>query len=504
MALGLDPIAPRLDADQLDALVVEKGREDAKRVGAPTNARDHARRQTPLALQQLRARLVADHTLQIAHQGGVGRRTDDRADEVVGVADVRHPVADRRGSGLLECARAGVDGMHARPEQFHALHVRRLAARVLGTHVDNALEVEQRTNGGGGDAVLAGAGLGDDAALAHALGQQRLPKRIVELVRAGVVEILALEVNRPADKRGDTLGEIQRRGTSGEIAQQAIELCLVRGVLARGKPCLLQLGQRRHQRLGNVLPAIGPEAVLDCAHVGEPTDGVASRDGSSGEAVSVDSGAWGETDTASSEAADTGSRKMVGGAGSGPGEAKAARSTAAKKSRSFTGSLIPGVLSVPLAVSTANGRTRSIASPTLPGFKPPLRINGTFERRPASSPQSKVSPVPPRNCSCPGSVERASSKWKSVWKRAASWMSAMPDTCSALTIRAPVRRAASPQKEGPSSPCSCSSVKPSCSLMSTISSICALTNTPHSSTLRRRLVAMRCPSASEQARGDAS
>jgi hypothetical protein len=54
--------------------------------------------------------------------------------------------------------------------------------------------------GGGGHAVLPGAGFGDDAPLAHALGEQALPEGVVDLVRAGVVEILALEDDaRPAD-----------------------------------------------------------------------------------------------------------------------------------------------------------------------------------------------------------------------------------------------------------------------------------------------------------------
>ena len=74
-----------------------------------------------------------------------------------------------------------------------------LAADVLGAHVDDALEVQQRAGGRAGDAVLAGAGLGDDPRLAHALGEQRLPERVVDLVRAGVVEVLALEVDRVAD-----------------------------------------------------------------------------------------------------------------------------------------------------------------------------------------------------------------------------------------------------------------------------------------------------------------
>ena len=66
-------------------------------------------------------------------------------------------------------------------------------AHVLGAHVDDALEAEQRAGRRGGDAVLAGAGLGDDAPLAHAPGEQRLAERVVDLVRAGVGEVLALE-----------------------------------------------------------------------------------------------------------------------------------------------------------------------------------------------------------------------------------------------------------------------------------------------------------------------
>jgi hypothetical protein len=62
-------------------------------------------------------------------------------------------------------------------------------------------ESRSARHGGRGDAVLARAGLGDDAGLAHALGQQDLAEAVVDLVRAGVVQVLALEVDfRPAQK----------------------------------------------------------------------------------------------------------------------------------------------------------------------------------------------------------------------------------------------------------------------------------------------------------------
>jgi hypothetical protein len=111
--------------------------------------------------------------------------------------------------------------------------------------------------------VLAGAGLGDDAALAHALGQQRLADGVVDLVRAGVVEVLALEVQAPAGDLAEALGEVQRRRAADEVAQQPVELGPEAGVAPRLHPRLLELGQRGHQRLGDVLAAVGAEAVLD-------------------------------------------------------------------------------------------------------------------------------------------------------------------------------------------------------------------------------------------------
>ena len=52
----------------------------------------------------------------------------------------------------------------------------------------------------------AGAGLGDHARLAHPPRQQRLADRIVDLVRPGVVQVLALDVDlRSAEPIGQGL-----------------------------------------------------------------------------------------------------------------------------------------------------------------------------------------------------------------------------------------------------------------------------------------------------------
>ena len=76
-----------------------------------------------------------------------------------------------------------------------------LPPHVLLAHVDHALEAQQRADRGGRHAVLAGAGLGDDAPLAHAPRKQTLAQAVVDLVRAGVQQILALEVDPRAAQR---------------------------------------------------------------------------------------------------------------------------------------------------------------------------------------------------------------------------------------------------------------------------------------------------------------
>ena len=86
-------------------------------------------------------------------------------------------------------------GCTLRTQQPHAVHVERLPLGVLAPHEHLALHVHQRGGGCGGHAVLSRASLRDHAGLAHPFGQQHLAKHVVDLVRACVVQVLALEVN---------------------------------------------------------------------------------------------------------------------------------------------------------------------------------------------------------------------------------------------------------------------------------------------------------------------
>src|SRR5205807_5435962 len=218
---------------------------------------------------------------------------------------------------LLERAGADLDRGHVGAEQAHALHVGFLAAHVLGAHVDDALQAEQRARRRGGHAVLARSGLGDHPRLAHPPREQRLADVVFELGGAGVQQVLALEQYPPAGGLAQPSRLVQRRRAPGVVAQQGVELSAKGGIGPRQLPLRLELRERRHQRLGYVLPAVGPEAVLDRAHSARSGSGLTACAGEP--------------------------------SGSDPPRA------AEKNASSLPGSLRPGSASTPLATSTAWG-----------------------------------------------------------------------------------------------------------------------------------------------------
>ena len=118
----------------------------------------------------------------------------------------------------------------------------------------------------------AGAGLGDDTVFAHAPGQQDLAKHIIHLVRAGVIKLLALEIDLGAAAMPrEALGEIEWRRAAHIMGQIAVHLPLESGIgLGRGVG-FFQFKHERHQRLGDKASTVDAEmAVL----VGTGAEGI--------------------------------------------------------------------------------------------------------------------------------------------------------------------------------------------------------------------------------------
>ena len=108
--------------------------------------------------------------------------------------------------------------------------------------------------------MLAGAGFGDDPRLAHAPGEQDLAEHIVDLMRAGVVQLLALEIDfGTAEMRGQPLGEIERARPPDIMGQQIVEFGLESRIFLGRLILALEVENERHQRLGDEAAAENAE-----------------------------------------------------------------------------------------------------------------------------------------------------------------------------------------------------------------------------------------------------
>ena len=176
VAAGVHAVPGGLGDRQTDRRFADEPGEQADRVRAAADARDREVRQSTLDVLELGGGLVADPALEVAHDGRIRVRAHRRAEDVVGRLDVRHPVAHRLVDRVLERRGARGDRAHLGAEGAHAQDVGPLALDVLGAHVHDARQVEQGAGRRRRDAVLAGAGLGDDPGLAQASGQECLAR----------------------------------------------------------------------------------------------------------------------------------------------------------------------------------------------------------------------------------------------------------------------------------------------------------------------------------------
>ena len=184
-------------------------------------------------------------------------RAQCAAQDVVGRAHIGHPVAHRLVDGVLQGGRARADAAHLRAQQAHAEDVQLLPAHVFLAHVDHALHAKQRAHGCGGNPMLARAGLRDDPLFAHPPRQQPLAQRVVDLVRAGVQQVLALQVDSCAAQMfGHAAGEVERRRPPAIVVQQPVQFGVKRRVCVRQGVGRLQFLKRRHQCLWHVPSAI--------------------------------------------------------------------------------------------------------------------------------------------------------------------------------------------------------------------------------------------------------
>ena len=177
-------------------------------------------------LLQLPFNLFADHALHACHQVRVGVRSHGAAHDIECVGRMTAPVAYSLTACVAQCHVACAYWVHLGSQHLHALHVGVLSLHIGSTHKHLALHVHQRTHRSCGHTVLSGTCLGYDASLTHLLGQQYLSDGVVDFVRTGVVQVLALQVELTAILLAHTLGIVQRTGASHIVLKQCMILLL--------------------------------------------------------------------------------------------------------------------------------------------------------------------------------------------------------------------------------------------------------------------------------------
>ena len=187
-------------------------------------------------------------------------RSEGAAEDVVGRTHVCDPVAKGLVDGFLESLLSGFDTADFGPEEPHANDVETLALHVDGAHVNDTLHPESGRDGGGGDTMLPGPGLGNDAFFTETFRENDLAESIIDLVRAGVEEVFALQVDagttehfRPAFRK------VKGSFPSAKFGEEAIELFLKDRISLGAVVFLGQRVEGRDEGLGNESTAEGAE-----------------------------------------------------------------------------------------------------------------------------------------------------------------------------------------------------------------------------------------------------
>src|SRR5436190_21277202 len=89
------------DADQLDVLVADEGVEQADGIAASTDASESSIRQAAFLFQNLSVRLDSNHAMEIADHHRIRMRSQRGTQQVIGIVNVRHPIAHGFANGVL-------------------------------------------------------------------------------------------------------------------------------------------------------------------------------------------------------------------------------------------------------------------------------------------------------------------------------------------------------------------------------------------------------------------
>jgi len=171
------------------------------------------------------------------------------------VIHVGDPVSDCFTCRILQGSGSSGHWYYLGPQQPHANDIQLLAPHVFLTHVDNTTKPETGTDCRGRDSVLSRACFCNDPFLAKPGCEEGLTNRVVYLVRASMVEVLALQEYPCAYKIRETRCVAHGRRTTNVAREQSIQLPVESRVAARALKSGGELIEGRYECLRHVTAA---------------------------------------------------------------------------------------------------------------------------------------------------------------------------------------------------------------------------------------------------------
>ena len=264
---GIDSSSRRFRADQPHRRIVNEMIEAADGVGASAHAGDHRVGKPSLLFHELLFDFLRDHRLKIPHDGGERVRPHHRTEAVVGVADPGGPLAHGFRNRVLQRGSPGPYRDDFGSEQTHAVDIEGLPPGILLSHENHALHSHQRCRRGRCHPVLACARFRDQTGLSHFFCKKRLSQHVVDLVRAGMVQILPFEIDfRAAKILRHFFRKIEPRRPSRIFVKKCCEFPVKFRIVFISVIGFFQLDHRIHQRLRNVLPSVDAEPSIWICH----------------------------------------------------------------------------------------------------------------------------------------------------------------------------------------------------------------------------------------------
>mmetsp|Transcript_11920 Transcript_11920/g.22798 ORF Transcript_11920/g.22798 Transcript_11920/m.22798 type:complete len:366 (+) Transcript_11920:367-1464(+) len=242
---------------QLHRFVIVKGSKGTNGVGSSTDTGNDCVGEFASLFQHLLTHFTSHDTLKVLDNGGKGMRTNGGSNQVVRVANIGYPITHGFVDGVLESRLAIMDGDNLSTQGVHTENIQLLTFAVNGSHVHGAIQTELGTNSGGSDTVLSGTGFGNDTRLTNTLGQQGLSNRVVNLVSAGVGQVLALQPNGGTTGQfRQTVGLVQRGGSADKVTTVFSQFCQKVGIVLDFIVLLFNFFESHRKCFGNVLSAV--------------------------------------------------------------------------------------------------------------------------------------------------------------------------------------------------------------------------------------------------------